>query len=709
MKFKLFKNWNIYTKIVSISVVSIILLFAVGFGVLLPFIEKQLMLDKQKELSNVTEIVVQLVNEYNERALKGEFTLLEAQNRVKERIRGLRYDNNEYFFIINTDAVIVMHPFMIGLEGKSGTDVRDPNSKALFVEMAKMAKDHGEGAVSYMWPKPGQTVSAPKQSFVRLYKPWKWIIGTGIYIDDISREINIIRYGIILTLLTCSALIMMLSLVVARRICRPLFEAIEISKRLAQGDLACSIEVNSSEETGQLMQAMQQMIAGLRNYQNSQDLLYEYQERLALIIESTDDAVISNDLEGNIFTWNKGAEKIFGYRSDEAIGKSITMLIPDSLLPDEQIVLERLKFGGEIDHFEVVRLAKGGRRINVSISISSIRDKKQNIIGLSNIIRDITEQKLAEEEKAMFYGRFKSLMDSLDSLVYVADIETHEILFINEYGVKLFGNITGCVCWQKLQCNQSGPCDFCSNDRLVLENGEPAEVYVWEFQNTITGNWYQCRDKAIRWYDNRLVRLENAIDITSRKQMEEILRENEEKYRNLFDNSEVGIYRTTLDGTITLDANQKYLDIVGKTREEVIGKPSTTNWVDPKEREELVRRLIEDGCVSGFEYKKLNHQSGVRNCLTSVVLYREKGIIEGSVLDITDRIRAEVEKDEALARVKKLEGIIPICMYCKKIRNDNQGWDQLEQYISNHSEAMFSHGICPECLEEQFAIIDKKM
>ena len=92
-----------------------------------------------------------------------------------------------------------------------------------------------------------------------------------------------------------------------------------------------------------------------------------------------------------------------------------------------------------------------------------------------------------------------------------------------------------------------------------------------------------------------------------------------------------------------------------------------------------------------------------------MVLYREKGIIEGSVLDITDRIRAEVEKDEALARVKKLEGIIPICMYCKKIRNDNQGWDQLEQYISNHSEAMFSHGICPECLEEQFAIIDKKM
>ena len=134
---------------------------------------------------------------------------------------------------------------------------------------------------------------------------------------------------------------------------------------------------------------------------------------------------------------------------------------------------------------------------------------------------DITERKQAEVEKTTNYERFKGIMDSLDSLVYVADMETYEVLFINEYGVTLFGNVQGKICWQALQTGQSGPCAFCTNDRLVLENGKPADVCVWEFQNTVNSCWYQCRDKAIRWDDNRLVRLEIATDITNMKQAEE--------------------------------------------------------------------------------------------------------------------------------------------------------------------------------------------
>ena len=138
------------------------------------------------------------------------------------------------------------------------------------------------------------------------------------------------------------------------------------------------------------------------------------------------------------------------------------------------------------------------------------------------------------------------------------------------------------------------------------------------------------------------------------------LRENEEKYRNLFNNSEVGIYRLRLDGSETLDVNQKFLDIVGSTREGTLGKPSTLLWADHGEWEEMVRRLTEDGRVSGYEYKTLNQQSGVRNCLASVVLNREQGILEGSILDITERKQAEIERqqfEQQFQHTQKLESL----------------------------------------------------
>ena len=109
------------------------------------------------------------------------------------------------------------------------------------------------------------------------------------------------------------------------------------------------------------------------------------------------------------------------------------------------------------------------------------------------------------------------LLDHLDALVYVADLETYEILYINEYGRKVWGDITGKICYCALQKGQDSPCPFCTNEQLLTPSGKPGDPIVWEFQNTITGRWYQCRDSAIKWLDGRLVRLEIATDITSRK------------------------------------------------------------------------------------------------------------------------------------------------------------------------------------------------
>lgn len=103
-------------------------------------------------------------------------------------------------------------------------------------------------------------------------------------------------------------------------------------------------------------------------------------------------------------------------------------------------------------------------------------------------------------------------------------METYELIFANEYGRNIWGNMQGKTCWKVLQEDQDGPCTFCTNDRLLDKNGNPTGVYVWEFQNTVNKRWYQCRDQAIVWVDGRLVRMEIATDITDRKQAEEELK-----------------------------------------------------------------------------------------------------------------------------------------------------------------------------------------
>jgi PAS domain S-box-containing protein len=142
-----------------------------------------------------------------------------------------------------------------------------------------------------------------------------------------------------------------------------------------------------------------------------------------------------------------------------------------------------------------------------------------------------TERKRAEIERNAAIARFETLLDNMDSLVYVADMESYEILLVNAYGRSVWGDVKGKVCWQVLQAGQSGPCPFCTNDRLLDAAGFPTGVYVWEFQNTVNKEWYECRDQAIRWVDGRLVRLEVASNITERKQAEEALKQSGQRLR----------------------------------------------------------------------------------------------------------------------------------------------------------------------------------
>jgi PAS domain S-box-containing protein len=121
-------------------------------------------------------------------------------------------------------------------------------------------------------------------------------------------------------------------------------------------------------------------------------------QRLAAIVESSEDAIISKDLNGTIMSWNQGAERIFGYRAEEAIGKPIMMLIPSDRQDEEREILRRIRQGQKVDHYETVRQCKDGSQIDVSLTISPLKDKEGIIIGASKIARNITERKRTERE-----------------------------------------------------------------------------------------------------------------------------------------------------------------------------------------------------------------------------------------------------------------------------------------------------------------------
>jgi PAS domain S-box-containing protein len=123
----------------------------------------------------------------------------------------------------------------------------------------------------------------------------------------------------------------------------------------------------------------------------------EAQARLAAIVESSQDAIVSKTLDGVIRTWNAGAERLFGYKAEEAVGRPITLIIPPDRLDEEKEILARLTRGERIEHYETVRVAKDGRQLDISLTISPVRDAEGRIIGASKIARDITERRQAEE------------------------------------------------------------------------------------------------------------------------------------------------------------------------------------------------------------------------------------------------------------------------------------------------------------------------
>src|ERR1700756_2665880 len=176
------------------------------------------------------------------------------------------------------------------------------------------------------------------------------------------------------------------------------------------------------------------MVEDITDKKNAEEARYRH----AAVIESSDDAIASGTLDGIIVSWNTGAQKIYGYTEAEAVGKPISMLVPPELPDEENNILDTLKSGDRIEHFETVRVTKMGKRIDVSLTISPIKDATGRTVGISGIARDITNRKRAEEALLSSERRYRLLFERNVAGVGIASLDGR-VLDCNEGWARILG------------------------------------------------------------------------------------------------------------------------------------------------------------------------------------------------------------------------------------------------------------------------------
>jgi PAS domain S-box-containing protein len=258
-------------------------------------------------------------------------------------------------------------------------------------------------------------------------------------------------------------------------------------------------------------------ITGIRQ---AQDEILRRRQFLESVLYHAPDAIITLDERHCVIDWNPGAIKMFGYTPEEAIGAQLDDLVArDQHHAEASEKTAQVLSGRRVEAFETIRYRKDGIPLNVIAAGSPIMIEG-DLKGVVAVYTDITDRVRGEEALRASHRRFITVLDSIDATIYVADMQTYEILFMNRHMIETFGgDFTGKVCWKVFR-KTSAPCPHCTNERLVDDSGQPTGVVVWQAENPVLGRWYINHDRAIEWIDGRIVRLQIAIDITGFKKME---------------------------------------------------------------------------------------------------------------------------------------------------------------------------------------------
>ncbi|MBL0950620.1 MAG: methyl-accepting chemotaxis protein [Pseudomonas sp.] len=213
-------------------------------------IHSDLYLGKAEKTEHVVQSAAGILKHFHSLESTGSLSREEAQKQAMEVIRGLRYDGQEYFWINDQTPVMLMHPINAKLEGQNLSGFKDPDGKELFNEMVAVTRSKGAGHVDYRWPKPDASDPVPKISYVELFQPWGWIIGSGVYVDDVQEEfrtqaLKAMSIGLLIALLLAALVVL-----ITRSIVQPLQHAVAAMANIAggEGDLTRNLDTHGRDE-----------------------------------------------------------------------------------------------------------------------------------------------------------------------------------------------------------------------------------------------------------------------------------------------------------------------------------------------------------------------------------------------------------------------------------------------------------------------------
>jgi diguanylate cyclase (GGDEF)-like protein/PAS domain S-box-containing protein len=374
--------------------------------------------------------------------------------------------------------------------------------------------------------------------------------------------------------------------------------------------------------------------------------------RLAAIVESSGDAIISKTLEGIITSWNDGAQWIYGYSAEEAVGQPISMLVPPERPDEVPQILERIRQGEKVEHFETVRLTKGGLRLDVSLNVSPIKDSEGNVVGGSTIARDVTERKEAEERLRRAEQRYRALVERIPAITYIQQIGR------NSQTVYVSPQVTDVMGYTPEECTASSdlwikilhPDD---RERVLAEDvrtNETGEPFVMEYRRLAKdGHLVWIRDEATLVKDNRgepLYWLGVQIDITERKRAEEALANAEQRYRTLVEQIPAVTYIDPVDDPDTsLYTSPQIEQMLGYTPQEWQNEKLWPKRLHPDDRERVLAadKRFEAGGREPFseEYRLLAKDGSVVWVREEAVLVRDEAgeplYWQGVFYDLTER------------------------------------------------------------------------
>jgi PAS domain S-box-containing protein len=375
----------------------------------------------------------------------------------------------------------------------------------------------------------------------------------------------------------------------------------------------------------------------------------ETRERLAAIVDSSDDAIISKTLDGVIVAWNRGAEKLFGYTAEEAIGKPILMLLPPERVEEEAEILAGIGRGQSGEHFETVRVRKDGTKIDVSVTISPIRDGNGTIVGCSKVARDITERKRGEDALRESEERLRLALEGGRLGTWQWKLESDEL-----EGSPLSFALCGLPADTKF--NFAGFRAMLHPQDRILVDESMRRCLAGEAEYDVeyraiwadgTERWIAARGQAYRDAGNEITHVRGVdSDITDRRHAQVALRESEERFQVMANGIQQLACMAEADGSIFW-YNQRWYDYTGTTLEQMLG----WGWQsvhDPDFLPQVMERwreAIASGTPFDMEFPLRGADGSYRMFLTRVMPVRNT---EGSVVrwlgtntDISERKKAE--------------------------------------------------------------------